>query len=245
MNDPNNQEDRSVEPEHSSVEKETDPKPEQKLVDPYNPQVERFLLGGLLLDGDMVDEIAEKITPSDFGNSRHRVIFEAMCWRASQGLTVESTSVIQWLLDTKNIKAAGGIEYIGELQYSTLSTAHIHVHADRIKDLSIRRKLAKVGQTITGTAFFSGGQEALDLLDQAEREVFKITDASGGDLSLDLDQEFCDELMEWLEARHRDQSEITGLPTGISEFDRMTTGLQASDLVVIAGGPAWARLRWP
>ena len=207
------------------------------MLDPYNPHAERALLGGLLLDGDMVDEVAEKITPSAFGNSRHRVIFEAMCWLASQGSTIESAAVIQWLSDTKNMKAAGGVEYLGELQYSTLSTAHIHHHADNIRDLSIRRKLAKVGQTITGSAFFSGGLQAHDLLDQAEREVFKITDQSGGEISSELDEEFCKSLMEWLKARHLDRSEITGLPTGISEFDRMTTGLQPSDLVVIAGRP--------
>ena len=210
--------------------------PDEKI-SPYNPEAERWLLGRLLMDGEQLDEIAETISPDDFGNKRHQFIFEAMVAVASHGESLDMASVIQWLIDTNNDGNAGGIDYLQDLFISVPSTAHLRDYAELIRSLSVRRKLRKAAERIAQNAFRSKGKSPLELLDEAENEIFGIADQSIDEMAMELNEKFCEEIVDWLRAREAHQGAVTGLPTGLREFDSLTTGLQPGDLIVLAGRP--------
>ena len=227
--------------EHPPSEPKEGQEPERtadsRKIAPVSTEAERSLLGALMMDGDLLDETAELVTPRDFGIKKHRVIYESMCALAANGKAVDMVTVIQWLADTCNLSTAGGAEHIAELYSRCVSTVNVRTYAEVVRDLSIRRRLARVGNRISQNALSSGGLEAHDLLDRAEQDIYKITDQDLADVSVELDDRFCAELVDWLRERERNASDVTGLRTGLKQFDSMTAGLQKGDLIVIAGRP--------
>ena len=229
--------------ELSQAEEGKESRPPERAVDnrkvaPVSAEAERALLGALMMDGDLLDETAELVTPRDFGVKKHRVIYESMCALAANGKAIDMVTVIQWLTDTRNLNNAGGADHVAELYARCVSTANVRTYAEVVRDLSIRRTLARVGNRISQSALSSGGLEAHDLLDRAEQDIYKITDQDLSDVSVELDDRFCAELVDWLRERERNASDVTGLRTGLKHFDSMTAGLQKGDLIVIAGRPS-------
>ncbi len=211
-------------------------------VPPHSVEAEQSVLGGLMLDNVAWDQIADIVGRNDFYRRDHRLIFAAIDALAEQGNPFDVVTVSEWLANNKQLEDAGGLAYLGELARNTPSAANIAAYAAIVRERSVLRQLIRTGTDIANSAFNTEGRSAPELLDHAERLVFEIAEqgsrstrgfASIKDVLVDVVDRI-DTLF------HRDNP-ITGVATGFASLDMKTSGLQPSDLIIIAGRPSMGK----
>ena len=211
---------------------------------PHSIEAEQAVLGGLLLDNTAWDRVAALVYEHDFYREDHRRIFASIvaqieATRPADVLTITEDLRQQGLLDT-----IGGMGYLASLTQSTPSAANIRRYADIVRERSVMRSLAQVGTEIADSAYSPAGRDARTLLDEAEAKVFKIAEAGarteGGFQKLQPVLTQVIERIDMLYARDN-PDDVTGVPTGFSDLDSMTSGLQPGDLVIVAGRPSMGK----
>ena len=205
-----------------------------------SPDAERALLGGLMLDNEAWDDVADLLAGGDFSREDHRLIYGAIRGLIHDGKHCDNLTVCEHLRSREKLEDAGGAGYIGNLLVGTPSAANVQTYAGIVRDMSIRRRLARAGQRITGMVLKTGGRAAQELLEEAEQEIFQINeDSHQGDLEdLSMGEAFRAELVDWLRELERSGEAVTGVATGLTDFDNLTAGLQNGDLVIVAGRPS-------
>ncbi len=207
---------------------------------PSSVEAEQALLGGLMLDNEAWDEVADLLGGGDFSRGDHQLIYSAIRDLISDGKPCDNLTVCEHLRSREQLDDAGGAGYVGTLLLGTPSAANVQTYARIVRDMSILRQLARAGRRIAGKVLKTGGREARELLEEAEQEIFRINEQSyRGDLDeLGMSEEFRAELVDWLRERERSGDAVTGVPTGLTDFDNLTAGLQSSDLIILAGRPS-------
>ena len=207
---------------------------------PSSVDAEKALLGGLMLDNESWDEVADVLAGGDFSRDDHRLIYGAIRDLISDGKHCDNLTVCEHLRSREKLDDAGGAGYVGNLLFGTPSAANVQTYARIVRDMSILRQLARAGRRITGRVLKTGGREAEELLEEAEQEIFRISEESyRGDLDdLGMGDAFRAELVNWLRERERSGESVTGVPTGLTDFDNLTAGMQNGDLIIIAGRPS-------
>ena len=207
---------------------------------PSSVDAEKALLGGLMLDNESWDEVADVLAGGDFSRDDHRLIYGAIRDLISDGKHCDNLTVCEHLRSREKLDDAGGAGYVGNLLFGTPSAANVQTYARIVRDMSILRQLARAGRRITGRVLKTGGKEAEELLEEAEQEIFRISEESyRGDLDdLGMGDAFRAELVNWLRERERSGESVTGVPTGLTDFDNLTAGMQNGDLIIIAGRPS-------
>ncbi len=207
---------------------------------PSSVDAEKALLGGLMLDNEAWDEVADVLGERDFSRDDHRLIYRAIGGLINDGKHCDNLTVCEHLRSREKLDDAGGAGYVGNLLFGTPSAANVQTYARIVRDMSILRQLAVAGRRITGQVLKTGGKDAEELLEAAEKEIFKISEESyGGNLDdLGMGDAFRKELVNWLRERERSGESVTGVPTGLTNFDNLTAGLQNGDLIIIAGRPS-------
>jgi len=221
------------------------PKPpivESPKVPPHSMEAEQSVLGGLLLSTSAWDQVADKVTESDFYREDHRLIFRAIHDLHESGRPCDAVTVSEWFESHGKADQVDGGNYISQLANNTPSAANVGAYADIVREKSILRSLIDVGATITTSAFTSDGRQSKTLLEEAERLVFAIADKGrrGGSGYVTV-QDSLKEAMAKIEELNAFEGDITGIPTGYGDFDRITAGLQPSDLIIVAGRPAMGK----
>ena len=221
------------------------PKPvivESPKVPPHSMEAEQSVLGGLLLSTSAWDQVADKVVESDFYREDHRMIFRAIRDLHDAGKPCDAVTVSEWFESHGKADQVDGGNYISQLANNTPSAANVGAYADIVREKSILRSLIDVGTTITSSAFSSDGRESKSLLEEAERLVFAIADKGnrGGSGYVSV-QDSLKEAMAKIEELNAFEGDITGIPTGYIDFDKLTAGLQPSDLIIIAGRPAMGK----
>lgn len=212
-------------------------------VKPHSIEAEQAVLGGLMLDNRSWDLVTEIITESDFYRPEHRLTFSVMLGLAANNIPVDLVTVTEKLEARKELEAVGGVAYLGEIAKNTPSSANISAYAEIVHERSILRQLIEAGAEISDAAFNTNGRLARDLLDDAERKVFAIAERGGigrGSGPQSIAAVFAhavDKVSDVMESNLA----ITGYPTGFPDLDKFTSGLQDSDLIVIAGRPAMGK----
>ncbi len=211
-------------------------------VPPHSIQAEQSVLGGLMLENSAWDEVGDRVSDGDFYRRDHRLIFEAIRSLVDQGSPYDVITLSEWLGKQDQLDNAGGLAYLGTLAKNTPSAANIRAYADIVREYSVLRQLIGVGTNIANVGYFPEGRNSKQLLDFAEQQVFRIAEQgnrgrSGFVRIKDLLTTAVDKIDELF---HRDNP-ITGVPTGFTDFDEMTAGLQASDLVIVAGRPSMGK----
>ena len=193
-----------------------------------------------MLDNESWDEVADLLGGSDFSRDDHRLIYVAIQDLIADGKHCDNLTVCEHLRSREQLDDAGGAGYVGNLLLGTPSAANVQTYARIVRDMSILRQLARAGRRIAGSVLKTGGREADELLDEAEREIFQISEQSHqGDLDdLGLGESFRAELVNWLRERERSGEAVTGVGTGLTDFDNLTAGLQNGDLIILAGRPS-------
>jgi replicative DNA helicase len=209
---------------------------------PHSIEAEQAVLGGLLLDPQAWDNVADAVTREDFYRPDHRLIFDAIASLAGDAKPCDVVTVSQHLERIGKLEAAGGLAYLSAVARDTPSAANVRAYADIVRERSLLRQLIRAGTDIASAVFNNDGQTARELVDRAEQQVFEIAEGSfrrreGAVAVRQLLPGVIDQIDEW----HNNPDKLRGLPTGFTEFDKLTGGLRPGDLVIIAGRPSMGK----
>jgi replicative DNA helicase len=211
-------------------------------VPPNSIQAEQSVLGGLMLDNQTWDSVADKIVETDFYRKDHRLIFRAIAQLAEKQIPFDVITLSEALEAIGELENAGGLAYLGMLARDTPSAANIVAYANIVRDRSVLRQLIHVGTNISDSAFNPEGRDTAELLENAERQVFEIAEqkqrGQGGFQSI---KTLLATAVDKIETLFEQEGNITGASTGFADFDEMTSGLQPSDLIIVAGRPSMGK----
>ncbi len=211
---------------------------------PHSVEGEQSVLGGLLLENSAWDKIADLISESDFYRADHRLIYRHINRLIEANRPADAITVAESLESTKELEQVGGLAYIGALAQNTPSSANIRRYAEIVRERSVMRKLAETASEIADSAYNPMGRDAAQLVDEAESRIFSISEEGvRGRLGFLEMQPVLTQVVERIDQLYnRDNpSDVTGVPTGFTDLDRMTSGLQPGDLVIIAGRPSMGK----
>ena len=210
---------------------------------PHSIEAEQAVLGGLLLDSQSWDNVADVLRSEDFYRPDHRIIFDAIGKLAALGQPSDAVTVSEQLERSGQLADAGGLAYLGALARDTPTAANVRAYAEIVRERSLLRQLLKAGTDIAASVFNNEGETARELVETAESRVFAIAEQGvrgqrdGAVAVQSLMPALIDQIDEW----HNNPDGMRGLPTGFDEFDRKTGGLRGGDLVVVAGRPSMGK----
>jgi replicative DNA helicase len=211
-------------------------------VPPNSIQAEQSVLGGLMLDNQTWDSVADKVTSDDFYRKDHRLIFRTIEDLAEKQIPFDVVTISEALDTIGELENAGGLAYLGMLAKDTPSAANIVSYANIVRDRSILRQLIHVGTDISDSCFNTEGRDTSELLENAEREVFKIAEnRQKGQSGFQPIKSLLAKAVDRIEVMFAQEGSITGASTGFTELDRLTSGLQPADLIIVAGRPSMGK----
>jgi len=211
---------------------------------PHSIEAEQSVIGGLLLENEALDKVADILNPDDFYQYDHKTIYQHIARLIERNRPADIVTVAESLENTAELAGVGGIAYLGSLAQNTPTAANIRRYAEIVRERAIMRKLVTVGSDIAGSAFNPNGRDAQQLLDEAEAKIFQI--AENGNKNNEGFQDIKELLPQVAEKidelfSREDQSEVTGIPTGFADLDKMTSGLHGGDLIIVAGRPSMGK----
>jgi replicative DNA helicase len=216
-----------------------DPSIAQLRVPPHSIESESSVLGGLLLSGAAWDRVSDLLVDTDFYSSDHRLIFTAIAALANANKEIDVITVFEQLQGIGKAEEIGGLAYLSSLSQYVPSASNIRRYAEIVRERSILRKLVGASDEIATAAFNTEGKPVKDILDDAEQKILNIGEQTGrlrqGFLSINDVVVTC---IDRIEALADNPDAFNGLPTGFYDLDRMTLGLQAGDLIILAARPS-------
>lgn len=206
---------------------------------PQNVSIEKSLLGSVLIDDEVLVDIADKIKTQDFYDPRHRKIFAAMVKLYQKHSPVDLLTLGNELRANGELDDIGGADYLGELTNYVPSAAHAVEYANIVREAAIRRNLTKAGEAIANLAYKSD-EDVQAILSQAEANLYSVSESSQqGDMeSL---ESLLGDAFEKMTYLHQHKDKLRGVQTGFKDLDKMTAGLQKSDLIILAARPAMGK----
>ncbi len=209
---------------------------------PHSLQAEQAVLGGLMLDNNAWDSIADVVCEEDFYRRNHRLIFRAIAQLAEQGNPLDAVTLSEWLEQNSLLNDVGGLSALGMLAQSTPSAANIKAYAAIVRENSVMRQLIDVGNQIANSAYETEGRDSGALLDHAEKLVFDIAEqGKRGKRGFRNIRGLLAAAVDRIDMLFQQDSAITGVSTGFTDLDNMTAGLQPSDLIIVAGRPSMGK----
>ncbi|HET9843732.1 MAG TPA: replicative DNA helicase [Gammaproteobacteria bacterium] len=208
---------------------------------PHSIEAEQAVLGGLMINNQAWDQIADRIQEHDFYQNEHQVIFRAMQALTSANKPFDIVTIPTWLEEKQWLEKAGGWEYLKELAENTATAANVVVYADIIRERSILRQLLRVGLEIQETASKPEGRTSSEILDEAEQKVFNIAEKRSRNDGPENIKTIAARALTNIEIRKNNPDSLNGLPSGFKDLDKLTNGLQKGDLVIIAGRPSMGK----
>ncbi len=216
--------------------------PEDLKVPPHSIEAEQSVLGGLLIDDQAWDRVADLIGAEDFYRHDHRLIFEVAGQLTAQQQPVDIVTVSDLLERQGDLDTVGGAAYLASLANSTPTTANITHYARAVRERSILRALIQAAGEISEDAFRPGESSVADILDLAEQRIFRIADQTKQRRSEFTPlRDLLRESVERLDELFQLDTPLTGLPTGFEDLDERTSGLQSADLIIVAGRPSMGK----
>jgi len=222
----------------------TDPQLLALKVPPHSIEAEQSLLGALLLDNQAFDRVADLVTGEDFYRDDHRRLWRHIARLIEASKPADVVTVSESVEASEDKDKTGGPAYLGALAQNTPSALNIRRYAELVRERAVQRRLAQVATGIAEEALNPGGKEVGQLLDEAESRIFQIAESGARrDQGLLEIKPVLAKVFERIDhLYHRDnQSDVTGVPTGYTRIDQMTSGLQSGDLVIIAARPSMGK----
>jgi replicative DNA helicase len=209
---------------------------------PHSVEAEQAVLGGLLIDTNAWDQVADVVRQEDFYRPDHQLIFGAIAAVAGEAKPCDAVTVAGYLERNGQLEKAGGLAYLSSIARDTPTAANVRAYAQLVRERSLLRQLIQAGTQIASAVYNNDGTSARDLVDRAEQRVFEIAEGSfrgreGARPVRELLPAVIDQIDEW----HTNPDKLRGLPTGFTDFDKITGGLRAGDLVIIAGRPSMGK----
>lgn len=207
---------------------------------PHNIEAEQSILGGILLDKDVINKVTEIIQPDDFYLDAHKKIFEGIISLCDRNEPLDLITLTDYFLKKGMLEQVGGATYLSKLIDNIPSSANIVYHAKIVKEKAILRKLINVTGDIYNSAF-EPIEDVEEYLDLAEEKIFEITQKERTSQNCFELKDVLMNTFKIIENLFQKKELITGVPTGFSELDKLTAGLQPSDLIIIAGRPGMGK----
>jgi replicative DNA helicase len=215
---------------------------ESLKVPPHSLEAEQSVLGGLMLENQAWEKIADRVSEEDFYRHDHRIIFRAIEYLSDESQPLDIVTLSEWLGKRDLLEAAGGFAYLGTMAKDTPSAANIRAYADIVRECSVLRQLIDVGTNISESAFSPGEKNSKLLLDDAETAIFEIAERgakqSGGFQSI---KSLLSSTLKRIHELGKSDSNLTGIPSGYPDLDKMTSGFQKGDLIIVAGRPSMGK----
>lgn len=208
-------------------------------VPPQATELEEAVLGALMLEKDALTNVIDILKVESFYKEAHKVIFQAILDLFTESQPIDLLTVTTQLRKNGALEVAGGAFYVTELTSKVASAANIEYHARIITEQSIKRELIRISSTIQKDAF-EDTTDVFELLDAMEQSLFEISEKNIRKNYSDMRSIMRDAMTE-LEARKNQKDGLTGVPSGFTALDRVTSGWQKSDLVIIAARPAMGK----
>ena len=214
----------------------------QLRIPPHSLEAESSVLGGLLLDNSAWDRVGDLVTDSDFYRYEHRLVFSAIAGLINSSRPADVITVFEHLQSLGKADEVGGLAYLNSLAQYVPSASNIRRYGEIVRERAILRKLVTASDEIATTAFSPKGRPVAQILDEAEQKIFHI-----GEEGSRMKQGFQSmnslvvELLDRVEEMSQNPNDITGVPTGFHDFDRMTSGMQPGDLIVLAARPSMGK----
>ncbi len=209
---------------------------------PHSIDAEQSVLGGLMIDNSTWDQVVELINEGDFYRRDHRLIFRAIATLAEDDQAFDPITLKEWLDGHGKLDEAGGLAYLGTLSNYTPTAANIAAYAKIVREKAVLRSLIRVTTDIANTAYHPEGRNSDEILDLAEKQVFDIAEsgarARAGYIGI---KTLLTKAVDRIDKLYQNPSAYTGIPTGFTDFDSKTSGLQNSDLIIIAGRPSMGK----
>lgn len=203
---------------------------------PQAIEAEMAVLGSCLLEKDAVEKAVDILAEKDFYQDSHRKIFRAVIDLYHRGQGVDLVTAGEELRKLKRLDDVGGMAFLSELIGKVSTAAHVEYYAQMVKEKSILRELITAATAIVTTCY-TEAKEASQLLDEAQANILKVAETQKLHGVVEA-RELVHEVIEQIEAAHRDKKSVTGIPSGLAQFDSLTTGFQKSDLILIAARPS-------
>jgi len=210
-------------------------------VPPHSVEAEQSVIGGLLLDNGAWDRVSDTLTADDFYRREHRLIFNAVANLCEQASPADVVTICEQLDKTGELDAVGGLSYVASLANNTPSAANIVAYCNIVRERSILRQLLRAASDITATTYQPDGRAVTELLDFAEQRVLEISEKGPRRGEVKPISKLLTEAVDRIDQLFRSKTSITGVATGFVDLDEKTSGLQPSDLVIIAGRPSMGK----
>jgi replicative DNA helicase len=210
-----------------------------KRVPPQNIEAEQSVLGAILLDNDAINQAIETLTGEDFYRESHREIFRAMTALTERNQAVDAITLTDALRTGGVLEAVGGAGYIAELAACVPTAANVGHYARIVREKALLRSLASVSTEIAAGAYDSP-PNVDEYLDESEHKIFEISERRIRQ-SFHSMPELTRESLKLIERLYEKKELVTGVPTGFIDLDRLTAGLQPSDLIIIAARPSMGK----
>lgn len=207
---------------------------------PHSPEAERTVLGALLLDPEAILKVSDFLKPTDFYEPVHKKIYEAMFTLYTQHIPIDFVTVSTKLASDTAVQDAGGSAFLADIASSVPTSSHVYQYAQIVKSKSVHRNIIRAGQYISGLGFETE-RPIPDLLDEVEKTVFEITNTFLKEKFVHL-RDVLDARYEKFAELHEAGEEATkGVPTGFAALDYKLSGLQPSDLTILAARPSMGK----
>ncbi|WP_027174768.1 replicative DNA helicase [Desulfovibrio aminophilus] len=209
-----------------------------RKVPPQNLEAEQAVLGGVFLKNSLFNSLVDLVGPDDFYSPAHAAIFQCFIDLYNLNRPIDLVTVTDALKQSGELDQVGGPVYLAELADSPVSAANALFHARIVRDKSILRRLIDVSSEIISECYEARDVDAL--LDASEKQIFEIAEAKAQSPYM-ASKDLVHKVFDQLEQRYENKSAVTGIPTTYVRFDEMTSGLQNSDLIIVAGRPSMGK----
>ncbi|MDZ7697592.1 MAG: replicative DNA helicase [Deltaproteobacteria bacterium] len=208
-------------------------------IPPHNHEAEQAILGSILLNNDTMNQVTDILSPEDFYREAHTALFEGMVSLYNRAETIDIITLSEALSAKGLLEIVGGTDYLASLVQAITTSAGSVYYAEIIRNLSVKRQLIRQCSTISDLCF-QEGKATDDLLEIAEQSIFNIAESQVRE-GFDSLNNVIKGSFKKLESTAALDGYVTGVPTGFERFDRLTAGLQPSDLIIIAGRPSMGK----
>ncbi len=208
-------------------------------VPPQHVEAEEFVLGAILLDNQALNKVLEVLSPTAWYREGHRKIFQAMIELSETNEAIDQITVCEQLRRRNELEQVGGAAYLAQLVAQVPTAANVRHHAKIVQDKALLRNLITVATDIVASGY-QDTEKVDDLIDQAERKIFELAERRMRQSFVPV-RSIVKSTFEMIERLYERKEMVTGVPTGFVDLDKMTAGLQPSDLIILAGRPSMGK----
>ncbi|WP_371364953.1 Replicative DNA helicase [Sporomusa rhizae] len=208
-------------------------------VPPQNVEAEQSVLGAMMIEREAISKVSEILHPDDFYREAHRLIYNAMMELFNKNEAVDLVTVVEVLRRDEKLEAAGGIAYVSALANSVPTAANVTYHARIVEEKALLRQLINTATYVAGMGY-EANEEVTVIMDKAEKMILEVASRKAGQEFASIKNIIFD-VFDKVSELYSSRGGITGLPTGFKDLDKLTSGLQPSDLILIAARPSMGK----